>query len=48
MNHYKREIGVTLPMIKLGDGEEIIGGYGVSNRQKFITSFGFVVLKRNR
>lgn len=46
MNHYKREIGVTLPTVKLGEGEEIIGGYGVSNIQKFITSFGFIVLKR--
>jgi|Transcript_11682 hypothetical protein len=46
MNHYRREIGVPLPIAKLEPSEEIIGGYGVSNRQKFITSFGFIVLKR--
>ena len=46
INHYKREIGVQLQSHHLNPGEEIIGGYGVSNRQRFITSFGFIVLKR--
>ena len=46
VNHYQREIGVALQVYHLGEDEEIIGGYGVSNRQKFITSFGFTVLKR--
>ena len=46
VNHYRREIGVPLQVQHLAPGEEIIGGYGVSNRQKFITSFGFIVLKR--
>ncbi len=46
VNHYKREIGMQLPTYHLGPEEEIIGGYGISNRQRFITSFGFVVMKR--
>jgi len=46
VNHYKREIGLQLPTYQLGPEEEIIGGYGVSNRQRFITSFGFMVMKR--
>ena len=46
VNHYKREVGVKLPVYHLNPGEEIIGGYGVSNRQSFITSFGFILLKR--
>ena len=46
VNHYKREIGVPMPKYSLNPGEELIGGYGVSNRQRFITSFGFIALKR--
>jgi len=46
VNHYKREIGVQLPIYQLKADEEIIGGYGVTSRQKFITSFGFIVLQR--
>ena len=46
VNHYKREVGVQLQTYSLNPGEEIIGGYGVSNRQRFITSFGFIVMKR--
>ena len=48
VNHYKREIGVQLPAYRLNPGEKIVGGYGVSNRQRFITSFGFIVIQRNR
>ena len=44
VNHYKREVGMQLPTFNLNPGEEIIGGYGVSNQQRFITSFGFIVL----
>lgn len=32
MNHYRREVGVPLPIAQLEPNEEIIGGYGVSNR----------------
>ena len=47
VNHYKREIGMQLATHNLNPGEEIIGGYGVSNKQRFITSFGFVVMQRS-
>lgn len=44
-NHYKREAGMKLATHKLEPGEEIIGGYGNHNTQRFITSFGFIVAK---
>lgn len=32
VNHYRREIGVPLQPHRLAENEEIIGGYGVSNK----------------
>ena len=32
VNHYKREVGVPMMTYELRPGEEIIGGYGVSNQ----------------
>ena len=48
INHYKREQGFVLPTYVVERGEEIIGGYGVSNRERFITSFGFILLRRRQ